>query len=94
MLAKTREACAIMLLGMCSMGCRSEAKQPLDYEYPTKAPICLVEYDPNVTIYRRAELGERFQPLPVEDVLIIPLYRNYRSQRGKRYAGSRPSVSL
>jgi len=75
MLRKALGVCAMMFLKLLGAGCRSEAKSPADYAYPIKAPICLVEYDPNVTVYEWH--AERFRPLPVGKVLIIPVYRNY-----------------
>jgi hypothetical protein len=79
MLRKALGVCAMMFLELLGAGCRSEAKSPADYHYPTKRPICLVEYDPNVTIFERGEKGENFQPLPVGKILVMPLYRNYHS---------------
>lgn len=75
-MAGRRMTASVMILwGLLVMGCHTEAEQPADYEYPAKDPICLIEYDPYVSLYepRTAE----FQPLPVGKVLVIPLYRNY-----------------
>jgi hypothetical protein len=82
MLKRILRDCAMVFLGLFCAGCNETAQQPDDYEYPTKDPLCLIEYDPARTIWERAKKGERFQPLPVGNVLLIPLYRNYRFNGG------------
>lgn len=75
-------SCAVLFVGLCYVGCNSKANQPADYEYPTKDPICLIENDPNLTVYEWTAEGRKFQPLPVGKVLVIPLYRNYHFNGG------------
>jgi hypothetical protein len=70
--------CIALILGYFCLGCNGGANQPADYEYPKKDPICLIENDPNLTVFSWTAEGHKFQPLPVGKVLVIPLYQDYR----------------
>jgi len=76
-------SCMPILFVLYCSGCERTTQSPVDYEYPTKDPICLIEKDPELTVFDWTSRGRKFQPLPVGKVLVVPLYRNYTYQGGK-----------
>ena len=64
---------AMGCLGLCSPACGPTAQQQ-DYDFPVVPPICIVEDDPKVSVFLRKDL----QPIQIDKMLIIPLYKDYR----------------
>jgi hypothetical protein len=71
----------IVIIGLCFIGCIRASNTGSGYRYPDIPAACFCENDPNVT--KSGHLG-KVQPVPVQEILVIPVYRNY-SQNGSLY---------
>lgn len=71
----------IAIVGLCLAGCVRPTGTAGESTYPAIPAVCFRETDPNVT--KSGYLGE-VQPVPVKQLLVIPVYKNY-SQDGALY---------
>jgi hypothetical protein len=70
---------AIAIVGLCLAGCIRTAGTAAESTYPSVPTACFCEADPNDA--RSGHLGE-VQPIPVERVLVIPVYKNFSEKEG------------
>jgi hypothetical protein len=71
----------VMVVALCLAGCARTVGAAGESTYPAVPAACFCEADPDDA--RSGHLGE-VQPVPVERVLVIPVYKNY-SEDGKLY---------
>jgi hypothetical protein len=82
MLRNSRRIAAIGIVGVCLAGCTYTAGTPAESAYPAVPAACFCETDPKVTM-PPGNIG-KVRPLPVKQVLVIPVYKNY-AQDGALY---------
>ena len=72
--------CEALFLACCALGCTEMPERDPRYcDMSHLLPIWIVETDPEVVEYQRKDLD---RDRGIEQMLVIPVYRNYRHARG------------